>query len=368
MLSLRTSPLRGQRGQTSAEYIGIVLVVVAIIATIATSGIAGTISGAIESAICSVGASSCSDGGRTSTSREGGRSRGGRDGVDPGPGRGSPADRGSDGRSGANGERPTRSGGAAPGPEGGGPGSNTPANGLEVGPDGGAVPTPFDPPAPDKGSGPHATQSPGIKDRLNEQKWRAKAEGAELLGFTDAARHMRHYLDNSGTPLNVDVGSILHDEAPLRDKAGNQVNRATDEAVAGYDGTGPADIPFRTSWEVVTAGGENWNKALGSFLSSVTGTVHIEPGKPPKTTVVYRVHVHDRYNWDDGKFTPFGGGTTLDSEMQNLHRKGLAREYDVNGTSEEITVSPDPKNPGSAAPPSGDGRKGGRGDPGRSRG
>ena len=40
-----------------------------------------------------------------------------------------------------------------------------------------------------------------------------------------------------------------------------------------------------------------------------------------------------------------------DTELQKLHRKGLAQEYDVNGTSDEITVTIDPSNPGSAAPP-----------------
>lgn len=81
-----------------------------------------------------------------------------------------------------------------------------------------------------------------------------------------------------------------------------------------------------------------------------------------------RVHVHDRYNWDANTSTQIGPVTVEDKELQALHRKGLAQEYDVDGTSDEImTVTVDPDDAASAAP-AGDGRDGSRGDPGRSRG
>jgi hypothetical protein len=373
VLSRSASRVRCERGQTSAEYLGLVLVVVAIIAAIATTGIGGTIAHGIQQAICSIGGTSCGDGPRSTATavvpRVGDpRAPSDRDGIDSGPGRGSPTDRGPDGRSGSNGERPRDSQGTAPAPEGGESDSQAPPSGFELGPDGGPAPKPFDPPAPDPGSGKYDSEGAGVRDRLNKEKWYLAADAAETLGYTDAARHLRHYLDNSGKPLEVDVNSILHDEPRLRTAAGEQVNVAVAQALKDYDGSGPADIPFRTGWGVFTAAGKNWFYGLGSMSESVTGVIHIEPGNPPKTTVTYRVHVHDRYNWDGDKSTNIGPFNVKDKELQELHRKGLAQEYDVNGRSDEITVTINPNDPGSATPPAGGGRDGGRSDPGRSRG
>jgi hypothetical protein len=52
--------MRSQRGQTAAEYLGLLLLVAAIIGAIFTVGIGGTISGAVRSAVCQVmGADDC---------------------------------------------------------------------------------------------------------------------------------------------------------------------------------------------------------------------------------------------------------------------------------------------------------------------
>lgn len=101
---------------------------------------------------------------------------------------------------------------------------------------------------------------------------------------------------------------------------------------------------------------------------SVTGVVHVEPGNPPTTTVTYQTRVRDRYNWAGEKSTQIGPFTVEDRELQKLHRVGLAQEYDVSDTSEEVTVTIDPDDSTSSQPPAGDDRDGGRGDPGRSRG
>ena len=53
--------LRSERGQTSAEYIGIILVVVALIGAIVVSGIGATITQRIDDAICSVTGKSCGE-------------------------------------------------------------------------------------------------------------------------------------------------------------------------------------------------------------------------------------------------------------------------------------------------------------------
>ena len=47
----------------------------------------------------------------------------------------------------------------------------------------------------------------------------------------------------------------------------------------------------------------------------------------------YRAHTADRYNWDGDKSTEIFGMTITDKELQELHRAGLAQEYDMSGES-----------------------------------
>lgn len=92
--------------------------------------------------------------------------------------------------------------------------------------------------------------------------------------------------------------------------------------------------------------------------------------------IEYRVHTFDRYNWDKGKQVSIGPITVKDEELAKLHRAGLAREYEVGGSSDPSSVETDlPGQPG-APPPEvelppdaegREGREGGRGDPGRER-
>lgn len=59
MSPFRAEQLRSESGQSSAEYVGMILVVAAVIAAIAFSGLAGTIAQGIEDAICSLTGKSC---------------------------------------------------------------------------------------------------------------------------------------------------------------------------------------------------------------------------------------------------------------------------------------------------------------------
>ena len=45
------------------------------------------------------------------------------------------------------------------------------------------------------------------------------------------------------------------------------------------------------------------------------------------------VSTYDRYNWDGSKTTEILGQTVTDEQLAGLHRAGIAREYDLYGTS-----------------------------------
>lgn len=75
----------------------------------------------------------------------------------------------------------------------------------------------------------------------------------------------------------------------------------------------------------------------GGYQYATDGTVTVYPptADNPEWTYSYdyRVHTADRYNWDGSKSTQIFGMTITDKQLQELHRAGLAQEYDMSGES-----------------------------------
>lgn len=195
-----------------------------------------------------------------------------------------------------------------------------------------------------EGSGPYA-QRPS--DPVDHFVHGCALRIAKALTFTlpDASKNLTHYLDNTGTPQDVDVDRMLQDLPDLPVNARNAAEKMAAEAVEAAKtsgATGPVTYPFTTPWEPEHASRSesmNWFLALGGYQACTEGTVTVYPpdpanGRPDWTYKYdYRVHVADRYNWDKGKDTDVGGVTIGDDQMRALHQAGLAQEYDVTGTS-----------------------------------
>ncbi|RDL41090.1 Uncharacterized protein BP5553_01069 [Venustampulla echinocandica] len=218
-------------------------------------------------------------------------------------------------------------------------------------------PAPADPkkPAGGDGIGPYKSQSPGIGDRLDKAKFYTIAVTAGELNLVNAERGMRHYLGNSGDELNVTPQSMMKGLPKFRDSVKAM---AQNEATATYNSISGAtgEKAFSSSWEVFTATKAmswDWYFAIGSFSYSVTGVVtKTKDGGSLK----YRVHIFDRYNWDQGKSVDIGPFHFEDKELGNLHLKGLAREYTVRGSSGVNEV--DKFKPGTVIPPPSTGGRG----------
>lgn len=239
------------------------------------------------------------------------------------------------------------------------------------------VPDPPPPPAEGDGSGEHGGRDAGIGDRIAEQLAGALATAAEVLGHTDAARHLRHYLANSGENLEVDTERVIADVAAAQAQVDAQLDGVlADHADAIADAAASGErvvIPFTTEWGVATAdqGSEaNWFYALGSFSLSQTGVIVVEPGPDgqPVVRVEYQTHLFDRYNWDAGKSVTIGPVTIEDQQLQDLHETGLAQEFDVYGSTDTQVIEVDVADLDVDPPVPDPGRDGDREDPGRGRG
>lgn len=169
---------------------------------------------------------------------------------------------------------------------------------------------------------------------------------------------MRHYLGGSGETLAVEPERIVRDEPAfergVREDARTLVLDA--QLRASQDAQPGRRFAVRTDWANTTAEGENWFRGLGTFSRHLTGTGTVlppsVPGGRPRVRIDYKVHVADRYNWDDGKKTNiFGDKPTPDEELGSLHETGLAQEYDVRGSSRTVSVVVDvPEDPPPAPP------------------
>ncbi|GAA2813711.1 hypothetical protein [Saccharopolyspora taberi] len=241
------------------------------------------------------------------------------------------------------------------------------------------IPKPSDPAprdwAENPGSGPWGAREPTWQDYVTSAKFNAMAGAADAMGYTNAARHMEHYLTNTGEPLQVDPGLMLRDSAGFRENlqeelAGNDEEwrkRAVEEF--NRNGGQPTRIPVETQWKSHSFDQEtepDWYYASGSMHYKVTGAVEVtpSPGGEPNVEMKYKVHVEDPYNWDKGKGVDIFGTGVADVEPGTLHQTGLAREYQLSGSSD---VMHRPVGDGSAPPiepPAGD-RDGGRTDPTR---
>ncbi|MEU2395166.1 hypothetical protein [Streptomyces sp. NPDC007369] len=229
--------------------------------------------------------------------------------------------------------------------------------------------------APDRGSGKHGAEEADWGDWGTRMKMNLLVVGADGGDMNDASRHMKHYLDNTGTPMELPVDKMLSDDKGFRahvDQVLLQENEARwrEEALAEYEKNGgrPVVMPVETGSEDYSfpqGADPNWYYAVGSARSNVTGVVTVVPGADGKPVVglEYQVNVWDRYNWDEGKGVHIGKFHIPDGEPGQQHKVGLAQEFNMAGSGSvkhyELGV-------GAAVPaPDEPGRAGERSDPGR---
>ncbi|WOI59691.1 hypothetical protein [Streptomyces fradiae] len=237
--------------------------------------------------------------------------------------------------------------------------------------------------APDRGSGPHGAERPGVDERRTREMMNLIAEAADWKGDNDAARHMAHYLGNSGTPMGLPVDKMMTDVPGFREHVEYSISDHQDgwreQALAEFrnNGGNPVAMQVETAnrdFSFTKDVNENWFYAVGSTRSNVTGVVTVVPDSSgqPRVSLDYQVNAWDRYNWDQDKGVtidlPSGGEMSIpDGQMARLHTTGIAKEFDMAGSSsvKHYDLGGSTANQGPLPPPDEPGREGGRTDPGR---
>lgn len=232
---------------------------------------------------------------------------------------------------------------ATPGP----PGTPYGESGLGKGVPGTEADAPLPPewiPPPD-GAGEHGSEDADLSDHAGHAGARA---GADVFGpaWPDAADNLDHFLDNTGEDKFLDVDRLMGDQPSvareieeIRHQAGvDAVEKAKSEGV-----TSPITYPLSTPWESRYVEGQgNWFFATNGFSHNQTGTVTVYPPTPGNPEWKYetttQVNFRDRYNWDGGKAVEILGQTVTDEQLAELHRAGIAQEYNLVGQSTQNSV------------------------------
>ncbi|MEU5161834.1 hypothetical protein AB0G74_19840 [Streptomyces sp. NPDC020875] len=200
--------------------------------------------------------------------------------------------------------------------------------------------------SPDAGAGEHDSRGVGVGDRWTEAKMYLLTEGADAKGMTDAARHMDHYLGNSGKPMNLPVDRMMADVPAFKTYVDDIVRLNQDgwreQAAEEFrkNGGKPVVIPVEArhpdDFYFTDKLDANWYYAVGGVNTNVTGVVTAVPDANgnPKISIDYQANVWDRYNWDEGKGVKVGPLDIPDGDMAKLHRVGLAQEFDMAGSSD----------------------------------
>lgn len=178
---------------------------------------------------------------------------------------------------------------------------------------------------------------PTARDRkVHNQLNNVAAYFATIKGWPTAAGLVKHYLDGSGKTVEVEPQDMMEQIPAFQEDVDTTIRE---------DVQGRPDGPFTTDWKSTApdpADGDSsmeWYYALNHFQYRVVGEVH-------DGEATYRVEVRKRYDWgipSEHRATVSGGAGPAEIEMEqadiaHLHSVGMARDFDVVGTSDEMTV------------------------------
>jgi hypothetical protein len=253
-----------------------------------------------------------------------------------------------------------------------------------------SAPFPKETPPPDPGSGPHGIRPPTREDYVIHNLFYYIGKFyLSMRGFHHAKDHLDHYLGNSGKDYYVSPEEMLHDMPDFKQEATYRfyqfLNKIHEKINQNYKGE-PIEFRMDSEWYLHYApDGTDWYYAVGGFSFAYTAHVRVEPPPPgedrPQVHIRYYLHVWDRYNWDLGKAIglPILPGTQTvieralqmapnyqdkiyirggrliieDRALQELHRAGIAQEFNIRGTSGpyELRFSYTPNQPPSVSNP-----------------
>ena len=183
---------------------------------------------------------------------------------------------------------------------------------------------------PDKGAGIWNSKSKTIEMRLKKAAILNIMPHAFVLIGDDAAKHMMHYLGNSGKDYNIDLEDMLDDVKDEKKNFDAELTRARIFVQTLPIGTHDITSGNARGGYVQKSENANWFFATGGYSFWGKGKATVSSGQSYELDFEYKFY--DRYNWDGGKKVTIFSITVTDHFMGEFHRQGMAKEFDMFGS------------------------------------
>lgn len=182
-------------------------------------------------------------------------------------------------------------------------------------------------------------REPTYKEKLKYDYWRMKAAAARVLrdDLDDALDAYEHFLDNTGSPFEFDLGEYIKEDLSGEFLLNNAKDLTKDSIRKLIKKSGVYTVSssgFRASdnsLEFSAPTTENWQKTIGEFNFWISASVVVIEEKGLLTyNVAMTIHAEDKYNFNPGQ-TDIATGIP-DSENGIFEITGLAKQFMQYGT------------------------------------
>jgi hypothetical protein len=186
----------------------------------------------------------------------------------------------------------------------------------------------------DTGAGIWNTEPATIESRVKKALMVNQMPNAAILVGTNAAKHLLHYLGNTGADLMIDLAGMIANVAYAKALFESEFKEAREFAQT----LGPGE------WQITSAKfspgynipGErrDWFFAVGGYQAWGKATVRVPPADSSsrKFSMDFEYCFFDQYNWNKGIGVPLAGIKITDESMGRFHRQGIAREFEMRGS------------------------------------
>jgi RHS repeat-associated protein len=174
-------------------------------------------------------------------------------------------------------------------------------------------------------------ETPSFKKKIELVKWHAFYQIVTIGGYLgygqrDAARHLSHFLGNTGGELRMDYWSMLIDSKEARGHFIEDMNNALEKAERLYDGYQGRSIDIvqkghNYRHQVTTP--DNWNNAVSKYHTWGQGKGLEQYSFLGRCCyrMMYTSHFRDNYEWPDD----------AQPELWELNHYGFGQQFKLRG-------------------------------------
>ena len=185
----------------------------------------------------------------------------------------------------------------------------------------------------DYNTGSHYTEKELVGSGIFSSSVKSKANlivtGGSLLGYSHAAKFMKHFLENTGTDYNLDVKEFLSSDSGAMNSRNSAITNALRAAeLIAKEGKTYTINQLTENHPMQNTLTEDWQYSLGSYFTDVDIiNVTVTEVNGVKTyTADIKYIVTDFYNWDTNNYNKFAS-IVSPHDLHELHKGGKAKEF-----------------------------------------